>query len=177
MIREKEQAVVLAQEQLAEGIFSFWIKTRAAKEAVPGQFISVYTEDRSRLLPRPISICEIDGNGQALRMVYRVTGENTGTKQFSRLRAGDRLPVMGPLGNGFPLEKAEGKKAFLMGGGIGVPPIRHSLQSPLLRAGSFILLRRTAVWGPEAMCWMRSGRTSWRRILSMPAALCLCSGR
>ena len=123
MIREKEQAVVLAQEQLAEGIFSIWIKTRAAKEAVPGQFISVYTEDRSRLLPRPISICEIDGNGQALRMVYRVTGENTGTKQFSRLRAGDRLPVMGPLGNGFPLEKAEGKKAFQMGGGIGVPPI------------------------------------------------------
>lgn len=123
MIREKEQAVVLAQEQLAEGIFSIWIKTRAAKEAAPGQFISVYTEDRSRLLPRPISICEIDRNGQALRMVYRVTGEHTGTKQFSRLRAGDRLPVMGPLGNGFPLEKAEGKKAFLMGGGIGVPPI------------------------------------------------------
>ena len=47
MIREKEQAVVLAQEQLAEGIFSIWIKTRAAKEAVPGQFISVYTEQAS----------------------------------------------------------------------------------------------------------------------------------
>ena len=30
---------------------------------------------------------------------------------------------MGPLGNGFPVEKAEGKKVFLMGGGIGVPPI------------------------------------------------------
>ena len=56
-------------------------------------------------------------------MVYRVTGENTGTEQFSKLVAGDTLPGVGPLGNGFPLEKAEGKKAFLMGGGIGVPPI------------------------------------------------------
>ena len=33
------------------------------------------------------------------------------------------MPVIGPLGNGFPYEKAEGKKVFLMGGGIGVPPI------------------------------------------------------
>jgi len=56
-------------------------------------------------------------------MVYRVTGENTGTEQFSKLVAGDTVPVIGPLGNGFPLEKAEGKRVFLMGGGIGVPPI------------------------------------------------------
>lgn len=123
MKKEKEQAVVLSQEQLAEGIYSIWIKTRAAKEAAPGQFMSVYTEDRSRLLPRPVSICEIDRDRQALRMVYRVTGEHTGTKQFSQLRTGDTLSVLGPLGNGFPLEKAEGKKAFLIGGGIGVPPI------------------------------------------------------
>ena len=56
-------------------------------------------------------------------MVYRVTGENTGTEAFSKLVAGDTVPVIGPLGNGFPLEKAKGKKVFLMGGGIGVPPI------------------------------------------------------
>ncbi len=53
----------------------------------------------------------------------RVTGEKTGTKQFSELKAGDQIPVIGPMGNGFPLEEAKGKKAFLMGGGIGVPPI------------------------------------------------------
>ena len=50
MLKEKEQAVLLSQEKLAEGIFSIWIQTKAAKEAVPGQFMSVYTEDRSRLL-------------------------------------------------------------------------------------------------------------------------------
>ena len=45
------------------------------------------------------------------------------SKQFSRLGAGDGIWLVGPLGNGFPVEKAEGKRAFLMGGGIGVPPI------------------------------------------------------
>ena len=121
--KKKENAVVVSQEQLADGIYSLWLKTEAAQTAKPGQYISMYTNDGSKLLPRPISICEIDKENGYLRMVYRVTGENTGTEQFSKLAAGDTVPVIGPLGIGFPLEKAEGKKVFLMGGGIGVPPI------------------------------------------------------
>lgn len=121
--KKKETAVVVSQEQIATDIFSMWIRTEAAKSAKPGQFISMYTNDGSKLLPRPISICEIDKENGVLRVVYRVTGEHTGTEQFSKMKAGDTLPIIGPLGNGFPLEKAEGKKAFLMGGGIGVPPI------------------------------------------------------
>ena len=123
MNRKKENAVVISQEMLADGIFSMWLRTEASQTAVPGQFISMYTNDGTKLLPRPISICEIDKAEGALRVVYRVTGENTGTKQFSECKPGDTVPVIGPLGNGFPLDKAEGKKAFLMGGGIGVPPI------------------------------------------------------
>lgn len=121
--KRKEKAAVVSQEELAEGIFSMWIHTEAALSAAPGQFVSMYTNDNSKLLPRPVSICEIDRKAGNLRVVYRVTGRNTGTEQFSRLRAGDTIPVIGPLGNGFPLEKAEGRRAFLIGGGIGVPPI------------------------------------------------------
>ena len=115
MSRKKEMATVLSQEMLADGIFSLWLETSAAAEAKPGQFLSIYTNDGTKLLPRPISICEIDKEKGALRMVYRVTGEKTGTKQFSELKAGDQIPVIGPMGNGFPLEEAKGKKAFLMG--------------------------------------------------------------
>lgn len=121
--RKKETAAIVSQEQLADGIFSMWLETEAAKEAGPGQFISMYTNDKSKLLPRPISICEIDKEHGRLRVVYRVTGEETGTKQFSQMGAGEKISIIGPLGNGFPYEKAEGKRAFLMGGGIGVPPV------------------------------------------------------
>ena len=123
MDRKKEQAVVVSQEMLADGIFSMWLRTEAALTARPGQFISMYTNDGSKLLQIPISICEIDRENGQLRVVYRVTGEHTGTEQFSKLKAEDVVPVIGPLGNGFPYEKAEGKRVFLMGGGIGVPPI------------------------------------------------------
>lgn len=121
--RKRETVTVVSQEQLADGIFSMWIQTKAAKTARPGQFISMYTNDGSKLLPRPISICEIDTETSKLRVVYRVTAEKTGTEQFSKMKAGDTLPIIGPLGNGFPLEAGKGKRAFLIGGGIGVPPI------------------------------------------------------
>lgn len=121
--RKRETVTVVSQEQLADGIFSMWIQTEAAKTARPGQFISMYTNDGSKLLPRPISICEIDTETSKLRVVYRVTAEKTGTDQFSKMKAGDTLPIIGSLGNGFPLEAGKGKRAFLIGGGIGVPPI------------------------------------------------------
>ena len=120
-MKEKCTAVVISQVQLAPGIYDMWLETKLAGSAVPGQFIGVYTKDKSRLLPRPISICEVREDKKALRIVYRVAG--AGTEEFAGYKAGDAVEVLGTLGNGFPLEEAEGKKVFLMGGGIGVPPI------------------------------------------------------
>ena len=121
MQKKKEVAVVKSQKELAPGIFDMWIGTDLAKGAVPGQFICLYTKDRSALLPRPISICEVDKENDMLRIVYRVAGK--GTAEFSAYQAGETVEVLGTLGNGFPYEKATGKKVFLMGGGIGIPPM------------------------------------------------------
>ena len=121
MQKKKEVAVVKSQKELAPGIFDMWIGTDLAKGAVPGQFICLYTKDRSALLPRPISICEVDKENDMLRIVYRVAGK--GTAEFSAYQAGETVEVLGTLGNGFPYEKAAGKKVFLMGGGIGIPPM------------------------------------------------------
>ena len=114
-MKSREFAVVAEQTEIASGIFSLWLETESiAKEAVPGQFVSVYSKDKSRMLPRPISICEADKENGKLRVV----GE--GTDEFSHLTKGDQLEIIGPMGNGFPLK---GEKPLLMGGGIGVPPM------------------------------------------------------
>ena len=119
----KELGKILSQEMIGTGIYSMWMELpQIVPCSKPGQFISVYCKDGSRLLPRPISICEIDTEKKALRIVYRTAGK--GTEEFSKMTAGETLEVMGPLGNGFPLERMqEGKKAFLIGGGIGIPPM------------------------------------------------------
>ena len=74
----KETCTVLSQECIGKDIYSMWIQTKTiAGNAKPGQFVSVYTQDGSKLLPRPISLCEIDKEKGALRLVYRVTGPKT----------------------------------------------------------------------------------------------------
>lgn len=115
----EEIAPIVRQEEIADDIYSMWIEAKdIAEHAKAGQFLSVYSNDGSRLLPRPISICEIDREKGRLRLVYRVAGK--GTKEFSDMHAAATLKVMGPLGNGFPKKE---KKAFLIGGGIGIPPM------------------------------------------------------
>ena len=122
--KTKENLTVVSQEEIGKDIFSLWLQTdQMAQYARPGQFLSLYTGNAGKLLPRPISICEIDKETSRIRLVYRVTGKNTGTEAFSKMQSGDKIEALGPLGNGFPLEEAEGKKVFLIGGGIGIPPM------------------------------------------------------
>ncbi len=66
-----------------------------------------------KFFPDRSVLCEIDKENGRLHLVYRVTGQGTGTDEFSQMKAGDIIPVLGPLGNGFPVEKAEGKKFSL----------------------------------------------------------------
>jgi len=118
-VAEKKKAVITENTMITDDIFSVWIEAAdIASTAKPGQFVSLYCDDSSSLLPRPISICEIDKEKGRVRLVYRVVGK--GTKEFSLRKGKDTLTVMGPLGNGFTLE---GKKAILIGGGIGIPPM------------------------------------------------------
>ena len=116
-----ESTVVESQEEIAPGIYSLLLITEnIASEAAPGQFVSVYSNQGSRMLPRPISICGADGRTGLLRLVYRVAG--SGTEEFSHCKKGDRLDVLGPLGNGYPIDKGY-KRPLLVGGGIGSPPL------------------------------------------------------
>lgn len=121
MQKKKVTAQVVAQKEIAPAIFDMWLQTKLAEGAKPGQFICLYPKDKSTLLPRPISICEVDKEKEQLRIVYRIAGK--GTAEFASYKEGETVEILGTLGNGFPFEKAEGKTVFLMGGGIGIPPM------------------------------------------------------
>lgn len=115
----KERAVIVSQKCIGTDIYDMVLSfPRGAKEAKPGQFIAMYCEDGTKLLPRPISICGIDAENGTLRVVYRIAGE--GTRLFSEMKEGDSLEVLGPLGNGFTMKE---EKAIIVGGGIGIPPM------------------------------------------------------
>lgn len=120
-MKKKVNVRILSQKEIATDIYDMWIATDLAKDAKAGQFICVYPKNASTLLPRPISICEVAEDGNSLRIVYRIAGK--GTEEFSKYQEGDTIDILGTLGNGFPVEEAKGKKVFLIGGGIGIPPM------------------------------------------------------
>ena len=73
--KTREICTIVSQESIGAGIYSMWIQTdKIAVDAKPGQFVSLYTNDKSKILPRPISLCEIDKENKRLHLVYRVTG-------------------------------------------------------------------------------------------------------
>lgn len=115
----KIAATVVEQTCIGTDIYDLTLKVpEIAGQAVPGQFVSVYSADEAHMLPRPISLCGIDREKGFIRLVYRVVGY--GTEEFSKLKTGDRIDVLGPLGNGFTQMS---EKAILIGGGIGIPPM------------------------------------------------------
>ena len=116
----RQRMTVISNECIAPGIFSMWLKNRAISMlSKPGCFIDFYSSDSSRLLPRPISICEIDAENECVRIVFRVAG--AGTDELAHLDPGNTIDAVGPLGNGYKLQ-SDGI-ALLVGGGIGIPPL------------------------------------------------------
>lgn len=136
--KRREVGVVASQEKIGSDVYSMWIQTEEiAGLAKPGQFISLYCKDGSRLLPRPISLCEIDKEKKQVRIVYRTVGK--GTEEFAKYTEGTEVDILGPLGNGFPIEEAKGKRVLLMGGGIGIPPMIETAKAldekPMMAVG------------------------------------------
>jgi NAD(P)H-flavin reductase len=82
----------------------------------PGQFFML--EAPGRVLPRPMSLC-LAPPGE-LGFLFEPVGP--GTRALAELTPGDRLGILGPLGNGFRLDV---ERPLLVGGGIGVAPFPY----------------------------------------------------
>lgn len=94
---------------------------RAAAASKAGQFFMIKCKDSVRVLRRPISLHNADLETETLEFYYETVG--SGTKEFSKLQAGDEINIQGPLGSGFDTS-LEGKKIIVVGGGMGMAPIR-----------------------------------------------------
>jgi dihydroorotate dehydrogenase electron transfer subunit len=103
--------------------------------AKPGQFVHVRCGyDYDPLLRRPISIHRCDKEKATLTLLYKVLGR--GTAQLARLRSGDSLNAMGPLGNGFTLQ---GDTPLLIGGGLGIAPLFGLAETFGLKAVTMVM--------------------------------------
>ncbi|MEI2466329.1 dihydroorotate dehydrogenase electron transfer subunit [Niallia taxi] len=121
---KNEKCTVVSHKEIAENIMELTLKGELVHEMNgPGQFVHVKVADGfDPLLRRPISISKINHDNSTFTMIYRAEGK--GTKALAQKQAHELVDVLGPLGNGFPVNEArQGETALLVGGGIGVPPL------------------------------------------------------
>ena len=114
-------------------------------DMVPGQFVEVRVDDSpSTFLRRPISINFVDRASNELWLLVAAIGD--GTRRLQRLRKGDTLNCVLPLGNGFSLPAGSERKVLLVGGGVGVAPLLYFGQKIKEMGGqpTFLLGARTA---------------------------------
>ncbi|MBB5887524.1 dihydroorotate dehydrogenase electron transfer subunit [Lactovum miscens] len=125
---------LIEQKNLAPQIFEMTLYGKLVKEMeVPGQFLHLRVPSAELLLRRPISLAEIDQTTETCKLIYRVEGK--GTDIFSKMKDGDQIDVMGPLGNGFDIGNVKAEEtAFIIGGGIGAPPM-YELSKELISKG------------------------------------------
>ncbi len=110
---------LIEKKQLTSDVYEFTMQGDGVKYVTqPGQFINIKINDsKEPYLRRPMSIARY--HDDKLIFIFRVVGE--GTKILAQKEIGDTLDCLIGLGNGFSL--TEGKKALLIGGGLGTPPM------------------------------------------------------
>jgi len=113
------QSRITDARELCAGVISLWLEApEIARRVRAGQFLNVrVSPGPDPLLMRPISVCDVERN--QVRLVFRVVGR--GTAMLARVRVGDELDVLGPLGRSAP--ELHSKDVLLCGGGIGSAPL------------------------------------------------------
>lgn len=137
---QQEKMTIVSQTEIAPDIFQLELQGQLVNEMrQPGQFLHLLVPKADLTLRRPISIAAIDSERQVVTLLYRTVGE--GTKALAQLKEGSTLSVLGPRGHGFPVDEVNpGDTVYLIGGGIGIPPLYELAKQLTAREVSVVAL-------------------------------------
>ncbi len=184
-------ASVQRQEDLGAGYYLLTLHApEVAREIHAGQFVMIGPSDIDQMLiRRPFSVAIVSpspgaGTPESIGLLYKVVGR--GTTLFSRLRPGDRLALLGPLGRGFWLpETADEVELILVAGGIGnaIFPLLLQELGPRARATQLFFGGRTRhdltlldwfeAHAGRVSCATEDGSHGYRGLVTAPFAACL----
>lgn len=135
-----------------------------AAAARPGQFVHLRVPRRNDLLlRRPFSIFRV--RDERLSILYKRVG--SGTAALQRVQPGDRVSLLGPLGNGFPTP-APGTFPVLVAGGYGMAPLCFLAER--LDARGLIMLG--AATSADILCTEDFRRAGWKvRVATVDGSL------
>lgn len=120
-------AKIISNKSIAKDIYLLSFKSKEMVSCIKaGQFLMLKMNHfMDPILRRPFSISFIDPDNNRLFILYKIRGKVT--KFMSRLKEGDHISIIGPLGNGFDIPENI-SHLILLGGGIGIAPLISLIQ-------------------------------------------------
>ncbi|MDF2606693.1 MAG: pyrK [Bacillales bacterium] len=134
-----DNSTIIEKQILMDNVVKISFKSNLVDlDMKPGQFVNILIGATGETtLRRPISVYEIDVENKAFTIIFRVEGK--GTRILSEKTVGEEVNILGPLGNGFPLDKVQkGQTVMLVGGGIGIPPL-YETSKQLKKIGANVI--------------------------------------
>ena len=132
---EQTLAPIISKSEVIPGSYLLWPESpQIATQAKPGQFVMVHCGEDT-VLRRPLSIHQL--NDTKLALLFSVVGK--GTRWLSQRHVGEKIDLLGPLGNGFSVN-SDSRNLLLVAGGIGIAPLCFLAQEAASQERSVTLL-------------------------------------
>lgn len=118
---ERREFTVIDNIKQGEDYFVLHLVCNKLPNIIPGQFVNV--EINNKFLNRPISVCDVDD----YKLVLAIKVNGSGTLELSKLKRGDKVNILLPLGKGIDFDYY-GSNILLVGGGIGCAPLLYIMK-------------------------------------------------
>ena len=116
-----EDALVVKKRDLNNDYFSLVLAPFSQAKAIkPGQFVHIRLPSTDIYFRRAFSVASINPAKKEVEIIFKVFGR--GTKILGKMRKGDSLDLLGPLGVPFSIPD-KNVKAVIVAGGVGFPPL------------------------------------------------------
>lgn len=121
-------ALIIRNECVGPDLYEMELDaTEIVDEIAPGHFLqfNVRKEGYHPLLMRPFSIFTVNKAHNSLLILYKVIG--IGTRIMTRMKAGEKVTYLAPLGNTFTIDPDK-KNIWIVTGGIGMAPFFYLVE-------------------------------------------------
>jgi dihydroorotate dehydrogenase electron transfer subunit len=116
-----QDTYLIKKRNLKNGYYSFTFSGyKKTSQCRPGHFIQVGIPSANIFFRRPMSIASVDTNNGYIEMIFKVIG--VGTELLQKLKKGDSVNILGPLGVPFSKPK-KNERIVIVAGGVGFPPL------------------------------------------------------
>lgn len=118
-----EDSYLVKRRDLKNNYYSLTFNSYGrAKHCRPGQFVHVQLPNSDIFFRRAFSVASVDHDKNEIELIIKIFGR--GSRALSLLRKGDRINILGPLGQPFARPK-KSERTIMIAGGVGLPPVMY----------------------------------------------------